>query len=240
MANAITLATLRSKAREYADQETSSPTTAFVDNTELDARINEAARRLYNKLILARGHEHYIQPHSWPTEVDEEYYALPVDFMKAQAVYVDDGSRYTQVKSWEMTERPDLLWRGSVGSTNLHEYCYRIQGQNLSLLPKPSTTGHTLRMLYVPTMPELEADTDEFDDVNGWGRWIALTVAVDMARKEESFELVQALKADIALIEDEIETLAGERAADPPRIQDTRRDLDEMAPWHSPYWEGWL
>lgn len=225
--------------RELADQETSAASTAFVDNTELDARINEALKQLYNLLIAARGQEYYVASVNWTAVAGQESYTLPADFMRLLTVYArDGGSRYEAVPTWEMAERPDLLWRGSVGTTNIGEYRYRLQGGNISFLPTPSSTSHTFYALYVPAMTELVADTDVFDGVAGWEKWAALTAAIDIASKEEAVEHVQMLMAQRALIQSQIDQLGGERdAARPPRIQDTRRDNGDYMPW---WFEGYI
>ncbi len=239
MAATKTLAQLRAMVRELADQETSAASTAFVDTTELDARINEALKQLYNLLIAARGQEYYVTSTTWAAVADQEDYALPADFMRLLTVYVKDGgSRYETIPTWEMTERPDLLWRGAVGTTNIGEYRYRLQGANISFLPAPSTTSHTFYALYVPAMTELALDTDTFDGVAGWEKWAALTAAIDLASKEEAVEHVQMLMAQRALIQSQIEQLGGERdAGRAPRIQDTRRDNGGYAPW---WFEGYI
>ncbi len=239
MASTKTLAQMRAMVREHADQETTAPTTAFVDDTELDARINEALKQLYNLFIQTRGQEYFHEDYTFTSEAGVNHYQLPCRFFRLMGVTVSDGTRHFQVPTWEYQELSELRSRESYGgSTSIYEYRYRLQHDKLVIYPKPTGTEHTFTLDYVPEFDELVADGDTFDGVNGWERWATLTAAIDIATKEENFELAQALMAIRAVIDAQIKDLAGERdQARAPRIQDTRKDGGGHG-WDAWFYEG--
>jgi hypothetical protein len=66
---------------------------------------------------------------------------------------------------------------------------------------------------------------DTFDGVNGWEDWACYGAAVDMLNKEESLEQAQALQAQRAVLDSQIDALAGNRDAGMPEVVgDVMRD----------------
>jgi len=223
----VTLAQLRTMVRELADMETATPTSHFVDDTELTSRINEALKQLYDKLILANGQEYYaVTTASAAFTPGTGTYALPTaaatPFYRLLGVRTTDGSRWADVPPYGMRDVAMLLNRGSTGGITIYEYRYRLKATTISFLPIPQT-AHSYVLDYVPAFVALAAVGDSFDGVNGWERWAALTAAIDLANKEEADP--SGLLAQRSIIDEQIQRLAGSRdAGRPERIQDVRRD----------------
>ena len=225
----VTLATLRTMVRELADMETATPTSHFVDDTELTSRINDALKQLYDKLILANGQEYYAT--SSPAALfvaDTSAYTLPTGaggtppFYRLLGMRVTDGTRWADVPTWSQRDRVMLLNRTLTGGITIYEYRYRLQAQTVVVLPIPQT-AHQYVLDYVPAFVPLSLVGDTFDGVNGWERWAALTSAIDLANKEEADP--SGLVAQRAVIDEQIQRLAGSRdQGRPERVQDARQD----------------
>jgi hypothetical protein len=210
--------------RELADAETATPATHFVDDTELTARINEALRQLYDRLVAARGQEYYATAAVATSFVaGTAAYNLPADFYQLLGARVTDGTYWAQCEPWGYQDLAALLNESAVTSPTIHRYRYRLQGGTIVFRPTPRLTSHSYVIDYVPAMTALVLGTDTFDGINGWERWAALTAAIDIANKEESDP--SGLIAQRAVIDDAITRLGGQRdAGRPVAIQDTRGD----------------
>lgn len=228
MAASRTLAQMRATVRQLADLENQ---TDWADDDELDERLNEWLQALYDKLISARGHEYYAKSTAVTLVGGTASYSLPSDFYELSAVIATDGSRYQDVHPWQSQELAGLLdFEQTVGSVTIYDYHYRIQAAQLEIRPKPTATGHTLELRYIPSMTRLDADLDTFDGVNGWERYACLGAAVDFMNKEESDS--SSLQMELRRIEARIDKLAGSRdAGHPERIQDTRGDWSVGSSW---------
>lgn len=231
MAATKTLAQLRAMARELADQETSAQATAFVDDAELNSRINEGCKRLYNLLIRTRGQPYYSKTTTVSTVDGTATYALPADFYLLTNVVADDGSTFHQLPVWSPADRASLRrWEQSGGGTSVYHLRYRLMAGNLELRPAPKRV-YTVELTYVPTFTELTLDGDTFDGINGWEKLAALYAAIDLANKEEADPA--PLELERQRLELEVLQLAGSRDAGlPEEVQDVRRD------WAGT-WERW-
>lgn len=218
-----TLSQLRAMARELADMETGAPTTAFVDNTELNARVNEGCKRLYNLLIRARGQPFYSKTSNISTVSGTAAYALPADFYLLNGVIADDGTSYYALPVWMPLEKAWLkTTEGSGGGNSVYDLKYRLLANNIEIRPKPGAV-FTLELSYVPTFTELAVDADTFDGINGWEKLAALYAAIDMLNKEESDSSKLSMERD--RLEMEVFQLAGARdTGAPEEIQDRRGD----------------
>lgn len=211
--------------RELTDQETDDQATAFVEDAEVDDRLNEWLRLLYNLLIEVRGQEYYHTATSFTSQSGVSSYPLPASFMQLLGVRAYDGNTEVPVAPWSYQELFALRNSASSGGATLHSFRYRLQGSSISIQPAPPSTSFTFYIDYVPAMAELLNDNDTFDGVNGWEKWAVYGAAIDIANKDESMELAQSIAAQRNVLEAQIRKMAPERDAGLPHgTQDTRRD----------------
>lgn len=230
MAAARTLAEMRTTARQLADATNQ---TDWVDDAELDERLNEWLQALYDKLIAARGHEFYASTDTITLVDGTATYDLPADFYQLSACIATDGSNYVDLRPWQPQELARLLSaEAGGGASSLGSYRYRLQNDQIEIRPEPSVSGHSLELRYVPSMTRLDSEQDTFDGVNGWERYACLGVAIDLLNKEESDS--GPLQLELARIDQRITALAGNRdAGHPHRIQDVRGDWGDSV-WSVP------
>ena len=211
--------------------------TSFVEDAELDRRINSALRELYDKLVGAHGQGYYEVSTAIPTVAGTSLYTLPADFYKLSVVTLDDGSNFVPLAPFMPQERWALRQLGVGNNSSMYLTKYRLQPTQIELLPAPGAV-YTLTVHYIPAMTDLALPADTFDGVNGWEEWACLTAAIGMLNKEESDP--SALMAERARIDARIQGLVGNRdAGDPDVVQDTRRDwADEYWFWSHSDWLG--
>lgn len=218
MANNVTLATIRARARQLADMENST----FWTDANLLEEINGSARRLYNKLV----------------QVDEEYFASDVDissvadqikysittaasdFFKILWVSIAQGSSppdedFSPMERWNPRERGVLRQRSYLSS---HRYRYRLVGDNLEVRPAPPA-GYTFRVYYVPTMTALSADGDTLDMIHGFDEWVALDVAEKMLLKEQN-DVSDMVRRKMEVWEEVLNVMSPRDRGEPPQVQD--------------------
>lgn len=221
MAQLVSLLELRRRAREYADQETSDPSGAFVDDAELTRSINDGLAELYDLMVEVRGDLFFATTVDLTTVAGQTSYDLPDDFYSLTKVIASrSGSdQWCSVPLWGLDDYPYLLSM-KAGSGNVLRY--RLQGTRLVLLPVP-VSGETVRVMYVPTFTPLVSDLDSVDGVNGWADYAALSAAIDMMQKEESDPSVLLMKRNN--IEARIRKMVTMRDdAEPEQVPDGRRD----------------
>jgi len=156
MASLITLANLRTQAKQRADQENSN----FLSDAEWNSNINNSAKELYDLLTNVNG-DYYFNSCSVTTTANNDSYPLPDDFYKLLGVdEIITGTESVSLKPFQYQERNR----------------YR----------KFSAGGTVLNLHYIPAMPDLVSDTDVFDGVNGYEEYIVVDAAIKALQKEES------------------------------------------------------
>ena len=227
MPSPVPLSDLRTRTRELANMEVAAGT-SFVPDSELDRRLNQALRGLYDKLVEAHGQGYYEITSPITTIPGVSQYGLPADFYKLSVAVLDDGSNFVPVSPFMPQQRWALQQLGVSNNNSMYLTKYRLQPLRIELLPAPGA-AYTLTLHYIPAMTDLVAPGDTFDGVNGWEEWACLTAAIGMLNTEESDPA--PLMAERARIDARIQGLVGNRdAGDPDVIQDTRRD------WADEYW----
>lgn len=225
MAAFVTLTEMRTRARELADMQTSNQAQAFITDAELTRALNRNIKQLYQKLIAARGDDYYAKVTTFPSQVGIATYALPTDFMALLMLAVSDGSIVVPVQRFNLKQWADLRYLQNVQSNDLTLYRYRPLASNIEIRPAPATANHTFTMYYLPAFAELVNGSDTFDGINGWEDWAIYGAAIDMLNKEESYDQANALMAQRAVLDQQIDQLAGARDAGMPETWgDTARD----------------
>jgi hypothetical protein len=211
MARSVAASAIISRARELADQETSTPSTAFVDDTEALAWLNNSVGIWHGMLVKAVPERFETSENL--TITGAASYALPATHYLTLGVDYQLGST-----SWYPLNRIQYQERTRFETTGDIAEGYYLRGATLVLLPAPSSG--TYRHSYITAAPVLLAAT-EVDGANGWESWLVYDLAIKMMSKEESDP--SALLAKQAEIKAEMDAAAADREASTPmRIVDTR------------------
>lgn len=220
MPSTVTLQYLRDQSRAAADQQNS----GFVGSNELDDLINSACQELYD-ILVSRFEDYYLEdPVSFTITSPATTTALPDDFYKLRGVDLQNaGGQWAPLKPFMFEER-NLLENPIIYTpTGLAQGMYRVRKNKLQVLG----TGDSPivgRLWYIPAFTRLVAAADEFDGVNGWERYVIVTVAIAMKGKEESD--TSTLEAEKLRLFDRINNLANNRdEGNPQRVQDVTAPL---------------
>jgi hypothetical protein len=209
---AVTLATLRTRARQRADMAN----TAFVSDSELTTLVNESADELHDLLVSKLGDDYFTKVGAFSTVANVETVSLPVDFLKLLGVELQSGSDWVTLRRYMQTERNSfrsaLVFPGNWPR-------YRLEAGLVRFLPAPAGVLNG-RFIYIPSRTQLSADGDTFEGFNGWETYIVVDVARKCLEKEESD--ASHLVAEKAAVMARIEVAAANRdAGEPQKLVDT-------------------
>ena len=216
MARTFTRADIRNQVRELIGMElgdASDPDNDFIDDTELNRKINASLAVWHGKVAKAVP-ERY-EAEQTITANGATSYALPADFLW------DIGVDFELTENCRVGLRRIMVQERNLfdASINAQAEGYRIKGATTVLLPTPDSG--TYYLVYVTCAPTLSSDATTVDGVNGWEKWIVYDVALDCRIKEESD--ISGILAAKAAIEKEMADAAAERSAgQPSRVVDTR------------------
>ena len=204
---AITLAELKTQARQMADMEQSQ----FVTDAELTNYINFAIAELHDLLVQTYGSDYFLESVEGTTTSGTANYALPADFYKLRGIDVRlNGTDWFTVPPFNFNERNKYERFGSWTLLGISNIRYRVMGGNLKLTPTPDSNVD-YRLWYIPVASKLSADTDSLNDVNQYSDYVIVTAAMKMRHKEESD--IRALAAERGRIVERIEQAAQNRDA---------------------------
>lgn len=203
-----TLAQMRTRAKRHADMSDPADAGKMTD-ADWTEFINQGCVKVYNALVIARGHEFYVTRDDFQLVVGQTDYTLPSDHYLTLSVHVStDGSTgWRRVEGWQESQL-EHLWSNATGS--IGSLYARVQAGNLVFLPAPGAALY-VRHRYVPTFTRLSSDSDTFDGVNGWEEAVCLHAAIAALKREQSMEEAQALLGELAEWEKRIEDLAAHR-----------------------------
>ena len=220
MSNTITLAELKTQARERADMENSS----FISDSELTSYINQSYADLYG--ILVTRYEDYftIESTSTVTSVNDTI-TLPTDFFKLRGL---DLALDNSLNNFTVVTRADWNNRNQRDSNNSRllrgqfNVSYRIIKDEIKLTPSLSAAG-TYRLYYIPIYTPLVDDTDTPETSisnQSWHEYIIVDAAIKMLEKEESN--TKHLERQLMKLEERIERAAANRDVHQPEtVSDT-------------------
>lgn len=174
----VTLTTLRSAARERADQLNSS----FISDTELTRYINASAQELYD-LLVESNKDYAVTLLSFTIAGSASSTTLPSDFYKLRGLDLSLNGSWCPVWPYDQMERgrfQDLALNRSTSSVYYHLY-----NNTLEFLPSSYAPG-SYRLRYVPFMTVMVNDSDTFNGYNGFEEYIIVDAAIKMRDKEES------------------------------------------------------
>lgn len=236
MSTTMTLAQLRTAARQRADQVNSQ----FVTDAELNSYINQSYFELYDLLIQKYGDNYYsADPIVFSTDGQTMQYPLPngvltftngrtgatgyvaPEFYKLLGVDLELANQtqsFVTIRPFNFSDRNRYAvpnFQSFYGVTNLR---YRLNGDYLWLTPIPNA-GQQIQVWYVPRLTQMTSDSDTCDGISGWTEYIICDAAIKCMQKEESD--CSVLFAQKAALIQRIESAAENRdAANPATVSD--------------------
>jgi hypothetical protein len=207
----ITLAQLRTGARQRADMENSE----FITDSELTNYVNSEIAELKDLLISAYDSDYDLQSVTFSTANGTSTYALPngTNYSAAPAFYKLRGVDAQIGSEWKTLSPFNFNERNKNAESAWDEFCdprYRLAGSNLMFSPAP-TGVYSVKLWYIPVATKLSADGDTLDDLNQYSEYVMVGAAIKMLIKEESDPTV--LMAQKAALAQRIVTMAQNRDA---------------------------
>ena len=192
----ITLAQLRTAARQRADMENSD----FVTDSELNGYINSEIAELHDLLIQSYGADYFVSSATFSTVAGTDSYAISSNvsssFYKLKGVDILLNGDWYSAAPFNWNERNrfnDSSW-GTVAGPNVR---YRMVGGNLIFTPAP-TGVYSVKVWYVPVATKLTSDSDSYDDLNQYFEYVVTGAAIKCLLKEESdVSALAAMKLDL-------------------------------------------
>jgi hypothetical protein len=210
LAKSVTLASVRTLARLYADERPGGASGVFINDTEANSLVNLAIGELYDLLVSARGHEHYetedtsILTVAGTPNYQISYYQLLSVHLRWSATSLEEVKALNNIGDRHHFVNGNASW--AEGSTK----AFRLKGDILEFFPTPTAATQVVLRKIVP-FTDLTNDNQTFDGVNGWDRLVALRVAIEMrtiAGQAHSF-LASLYQQE----RERVEELAGQLAA---------------------------
>lgn len=171
MAQTVTYTEIEDRILQRADATSSAP--GFTTEAERAYLINSLYKRLYNKLVDARGNEYYAVNNTLSTVAGQNEYPLDgirgslpstLDtpgvatiarpFFELVSIQMQYGSMVRPMKTWEHVELDYLRTLDATGARPWSMVRYRVMDTSLVLRPAPAAV-YTLHIYYVPIAPTL-------------------------------------------------------------------------------------
>lgn len=215
MSRSVQLSVLRSDVREMGDWENA---TDRVSNTLIDRALNQAITKTWLKIVRAGGQHKVTTTASANTTSGTAAYALASDFLWMLSVMVTSDGVERELTRVEMQHASD--YTDNAGGLGIPTE-YQLVGDNLEFVPVPDGI-YSYRYRYVQTPTTLAITTDTFDGILGFEQHAVCLAVKQIATREKSWDLVNSMRADIAVHEAEIFDCIARRNPNPPRVIDVR------------------
>lgn len=213
----------------------------FLTDDEWNFNINQSMKKLYDILITKYGDHYFLAP---PLQIPTATFSVSQGMAY---VPLPDGSLYTAAPAfyklagvdcavnpgngqWFTLPRFNWIDRNRYSTLQLsgtvqsiYGLAYCEFGNNLFFIPQPQASLY-VQLWYVPAVAELLLDTDMMPfSISGWSELVILDSAIKALLKEESYDQVNALKAERDSVEMRIETTAANRdVGQPNTVSNTR------------------
>jgi len=216
MAQAQSLTALRARTRRNADAEGVSALARHPD-ASVDDAIGLGVAALYRLIMESAPEQRLVTRSTFTTVAGTSLYILPSAVVRVLTVDVDENGYRRLLLPFELTDRPRLADpnAGYVGSP----FGFNIQGQNIELLPVP-TTAYTVTIYYVPEGPTLSAATDELLFDLRFDEYVALYAARELVMKDRANDALQVLTGRLAELESHVTRWARSRVGFPGKVRD--------------------
>jgi hypothetical protein len=241
----MSLGQLRLMSQQRADRVGSN----FVTLPEWNSFINQAMYELYDLLITADEEYFVATPAQWTSQSanGSQTYLYPLPdgsttftngitgnttfiappFYKLKGVDLALNSAqnaWVTVNKFNFIDRNRFVYPNTASTIyGVFNLQYRLLGSNIELIPTPSA-GQSLRIWYIPRLPQLLMDTDiTSTGISGWNQYIIIRAAKYALDKEESD--TSKLDQELVFLKQRIEETAVNRdTGQPDRISDVRQN----------------
>ena len=220
MARTRTLEEMIDAVRRNTDNRDSQE---FVTDAEIQDLLNEELAELHARMTANEGHPHFRSQNDIAVTSGTSLYPLPGDFYKVQEVTATIDSIVTNMRPFMPKERADLLNSQYFVTSYWDGPRYRIQGDNIEVLP--STRSFTLSLFYTRGCPRLEEMSDTTDGFDGYEMSAVYGASAAVLKMEDTDpSMYLGLKDRIMR---QIDVLASQRdGSEPERVQDVTGALD--------------
>lgn len=163
--------------------------TSFILDDEWNEYINESACELHD-LILQADPKCIITRETIVLNYDQQFYDLPDDFYKMEAVYRTVGNiRYgiDRVDFHGIGQGLAVLANVVVGGS---PYCYSLVGSQIYFVPTPSGSNG-VEIWYFPSFTRLVDDTDtlNYPVINGWEQFVIIATVIKAKAKDGNLNI---------------------------------------------------
>jgi hypothetical protein len=159
MAATVTLLSMRTDVAVRGGYENSADITSAVLNTF----INEAVKQVWD-ILKSKRDDMLVTSATLNTAIGVDATTLPATFYQLRKLEIADSSAPS---GWRRLRQTSLDVSHQYAQLFGKRYRYRLQGPSVVLHPTPQAI-ETLRIYFIPTAPQLAADGDTFDGVNGY------------------------------------------------------------------------
>lgn len=189
-------------------------------DADLNEYINRGYAALYRKLTVIVPDQRFLSSQAIPTVASTTSYALASDFDHLISADILANGRLTWLVGFDPSDRPALADTNNI-STGIPT-TYRLRGSNIELLPRPSDV-YTVTLWYVPTVAQFTADGNTFDTVVRLDDYVINYAGMQVAVRDQNWQLVSACRAAMAELDPELEAISRSRDKNTPS-----RIVDEM------------
>ncbi len=216
---AVTLATLRAKARERADLTGSLHLTDTADS--LDGWINEGAQKLHDLYVQAYGEDYLEKSAALTTVAAQTDYTLPTDFYKLLGIELPVNGTMRSLKKFNRAERNGISDISAVTALTMPRY--KLSKGVVRLLPAPSgvLVG---KIWYAPLLQVTKADTSVINTlVDG-------TDTINFENGAERYIIKYAARIAMSREESDVRDITAELEAEEAKLQAIIEERDAAAP----------
>jgi hypothetical protein len=253
----INLGYLRYMSQLRADKLNSQ----YLTTDEWNWNINQSTAELSDILTNAYGEDYFLAPPLLIPLTGLDYYPLPdgsnypINGINSPAIFkltgIDanvGGASQGPNAGWIPLSRSNWSDRdkyttfpGQAGAlNNIYQMSYREVGQNLWIFP--SNMNMSIRLLYIPILQQMLADTDMLPfSFTGWSEYVIIDAAMKGMIKEESLEKWNALDQSKAAIIERITVSASNRdVGQPNTVSNVRSTMGDpgFSNWGNGYGGG--
>lgn len=195
----------------------------FVTDDEIKEILNEELAALHAQMTMNEGQPHFRSQIDYPVTEGTSLYPLPDDFYRVQEVVANIDGLSQALTPFMARERADLLNTSWFYNDRSGGPKYRIQGDNIEVLP--ATRSFTLSLFYTRSCPRLEDPADTTDGFDGYENAAVFGATARVHKMEDTDPSeYEAKKAEIY---QRINAQAAARdASAPERVNDVTYALD--------------
>lgn len=206
-------------------------TSQYLSDAEFTSFLNASLAEL-DAILVSKFNDYKITPVIVSVVASTNYINLPSDFLKLRGmdVYYNpgniDGYLPMSEYSWEHRNKKIYPINGPSVLSPYH-FEYRLQGQQIVIVPATAAANYSYRLWYVPDFIQLVSPTDTLQpymDSQMWFDYAITDTAAKVETMQNNAETAQLLTNQAALSRQHIITLAtpNRNMGEPKSVVDSR------------------